>query len=91
MGESLGKVDETMTALMRAKEVAIQGSLQQSTVVILTQMRTKPSKPDAKEKKAKALKAALQAIRKLGFKENELLPKAVHEAAIRAIATGGAS
>ena len=51
--------------------------------------RTKPVKPEAKDKKAKTLKSELQLIRKLGVKEDDVLPKAIHEAAIKAIATGG--
>ena len=90
MGESIGKPEETTTKLKPSVDVLNQGKLQKSTVIILAQIRSKPVKQDAKDKKAKVLKTELQEIRKLGFKEDQVLPKTIHDTAIKAVATGGA-
>ena len=89
MGENVGKVDEILQELEAPKATLLLSNIQKSVIIILAQIRTKPVKPEAKDKKAKTLKSELQLIRKLGVKEDDVLPKAIHEAAIKVIATGG--
>ena len=90
MGESMGKIEETEDVLTHPRAILKQGRLQKSIVIVLAQLRSKPSKPDTKAKNANALKSELQQIRKQGLSEQDVLPKSIHDSAIKAIASGGA-
>jgi CTP synthase (UTP-ammonia lyase) len=90
MGEHVGQIEKTQGELLAPKQTLLVANIRKSVLVILAHIRFKPSKPDTKEKKAKTLKSELQQIRRLGVKEDEVLPKSIHDAAIKAIATGGA-
>ena len=88
MLESIGKAGDAEDALAEPKDILRLGRLQKSMVVILSLLRSKPTKQDAKAKKITCLKQEVQELRKLGHKEDEVLPACIHAATLKAISSG---
>ena len=85
MTESIGVSDTAAIDLDVPKDIVSKAHAQKCCVVIIALLKTKPSKPDAKRKKADNLKSELKCVRKLGLKEDIVLPKSLHEATIKQI------
>ena len=88
MLNSIGQSEESLKSLDEPKKTLTVGRLQRSTIIIMSLVRSKPSKPDQKQKKTHALKQEVQEIRRQGHKEDKVLPKCIHDAALKSIASG---
>ena len=87
MLNSIGQHSEAATCLEEPTKTLKLGKLQKSMLSIMALVRSKPTKADQKTKKCNSLKDEMQQLRKQGYKEEEVLPKSIHDAAIKAIAS----
>ena len=70
----------------RSQKKLKAGRSQKCNVVVMSLVRTKPTKAENKTKKAESLKAELKEVRKHGWKEEEIIPKSILDSALKAIA-----
>jgi hypothetical protein len=62
-----------------------QAHSQKAVMIIIALLKSKPSKPEKKKDKAEQLKEEMKTLRKHGLKEEQVLPKTLHDGAIKAI------
>ena len=87
MSESTGESEQAIKDLEVPKSMLLNGQAQKCCVVVIGLLKSKPAKADTKKKKAENLKNEMKAIRKLGLTEDIVLPKTLHESAIKQISS----
>ena len=84
---SIGQAEQAITLLQIPKKTLLDGYAQKCCCIVMGLIRTKPTKPEQKQKKTENLKNELKALRKLDLKEEAVLPKSILDAAIKQISS----